>query len=170
MKLRLYAVAATTVLIIAVLILATFIYVSNSHQQKDDSSTSSSTNSFFGEPVVDIIIPTLYSNGINAPLNLTTGSNASLLIEVFPTVNLKCVFRANVSSLSDPNENLSDMISTSITPGMLTIAQESSANTTLRITASTAAQQGGYSVTVTAINSDNESQYWGAIFRLNVLS
>lgn len=158
-------VAAISVIIIAGSIFAAFNYLSGSHQQKNGLST----NSFFEEPVVDIIIPTLYRNGANTPLNLTRGSSASLAVEIFPQVNLKCVVGANVSSISSPSENLSDVIWTSISPDVLTIAQESSANATLRITANPTAQMGQYSVTVTAINYDNESQYWGAIFQLNVL-
>ncbi len=165
-RLRLYAVAAITVLVIAVAIFVAFNYVSSSHQQKG----SLSSDSFYQEPVVDVILPALYNNGVNAPLNLTKGSSASLTVEIFPQVNLNCSVDANVSSLSNPSQNISDVISTTISPDILTIAQESSSNTTLRITASSAVQLGEYRVTVTAINLENESQYWGAIFQLNVLT
>jgi hypothetical protein len=162
---RSYAIAAVSVLIIAVAIFVAYNYVSSFHQQDGTSST----NSFYQEPVADVIIPALYNNGINSPLNLTRGSNVSLVVEVFPTINVKAVVGVNILSISSPNENLSNVISASINPTTLSINQGSSANTTMGIAVSLGAQLGDYSVTVTATNSDNKSQSWGTIFQLNIL-
>jgi hypothetical protein len=162
---RIYAVALVTTILIAVTIFVTYEHYANSRQQNDGSLNTS----FFVEPVVDVILPSLFSNGANAPLNLTRGATASLPVEIFPEVNLNVTLDTTLSSLSYPNQNVSNVISTSFNPPRLSIAEGSRGNTTLDISVSQTAQTGEYSVTVTATNLKNESQYWGDIFQLNVL-
>lgn len=162
---RLYGVVFIVVLLVLITVFVTYYYNANSSQQHKDLST----DSFFSEPVVDLIIPGLFNYGVNAPLNLTKGGTAALIVEVFPsTINLKTSVSASIASLSYPNENITNDISTNISPAQLSIADGSSGNTTLSINVSATAPLGTYRVTVTATNLENASQYWGTIFYLNV--
>jgi hypothetical protein len=134
---------------------------------------ATTSNSFVNQPVVDIIIPSLFkessTGGINSALNLTRGQVVSLQVEVFPTFNLTASMNLRVYALNTSQGNASGAISATFEPEQLNVAENSVKNTTMTIDVSSNAQPAGYNAVVSATNAVNASQSWGDVFQLNVL-
>jgi hypothetical protein len=138
---------------------------------------SATTNSFIQQPVVDIIIPTLFAQtatgGVNSPLNLTLGESYSLTVEVYTTValNASLIFHAlplGSSSTSELSQGTSGPISGIFNPADLMMEANGKGISTFSIAVSDSASVGAYNAVVSAVNLDNSSQIWGDIFQINV--
>ncbi len=139
-------------------------------------------NSFIGEPVVDIIIPSLFrttsTGGINAPLNASGGQSLALTIQLFPTTNLNVSMQFryfvlggladNSSSSGTQNFSSSQFLSAKFNPPALSIIAGKTANTTMQLTITKNAIQGKYNSVVSAVNMQNSSQIWGVIIPINL--
>ena len=81
-----YGVAIIVLLVIIISLVA--VYDISGRQTNDQTGT----NSFISEPVVDIILPSLFretsTGGQNEPLNVTVGQTDTLAIRVYPNANL----------------------------------------------------------------------------------
>ncbi|MGI0091218.1 MAG: hypothetical protein ACREBS_05875 [Nitrososphaerales archaeon] len=139
------------------------------------------TDSFIQQPVVDIIIPSLFrqtsTGGINSPLNLTRGENLSFSVYVYSTVdlNVSMEFRAfQLASVSlqagstSSNNNVSETMSVAFDPSFFKVGEDGSGNTTINLHVKTSAQVGAYSAVISASNLNNSSETWGDILQINV--
>ncbi len=124
------------------------------------------TTSFLNEPVVDVIIPSLFNNGANAPLNVSTGEHATLVVQIYPTVRLDALMKFQVDSSPLGGNNRS--ISATFDPSTLDIAAGSSGNTTMNIYVSKNATNGLYYSSVSAVNLENSSELWGNVVQIDV--
>jgi hypothetical protein len=141
------------------------------------TSVETSANSFIQEPVVDILIPNLFretsTGGQNVPLNVTTGQTDAIVIQIYPTVELNLTmefryyFLSSIVSTST-TDNLSRSISATFDPSNLKISAGSTANTTMTLQVSPSAPLGEYNAVVSAFSSENSSEVWGVIVRINV--
>src|SRR5487761_890705 len=90
MKSRREMVAIMVIIVLAVMITGITAYDLLGGTSAQRNSTTS--DSFIQQPVVDIIIPSLFSQtsagGVNLPLNLTLGESFSLTVDVYSTVSL----------------------------------------------------------------------------------
>lgn len=132
------------------------------------SQKSPFTTSFLNEPVVDVIIPSLFKSGANAPLNISTGKRTSLQVQIYPTVRLDMIMQFRI--ISSTSGNYSNAIMATFDPGTLLVAAGSSGNTTMNIYVPLNTTAGTYDSVVSAVNLSNSSQYWGPILQIDVAS
>jgi hypothetical protein len=139
---------------------------------------SITTGTFIQQPVVDVIVPSLFrsgsTGGINAPLNLTQGETISLPVTVYSVaaINVTAEFRITPLSLSQTATsslaNSSSIISWSFAPGSFQVEPNGKANTTLKLDVPYLMPLGTYSAVISAANTDNSSQIWGDILQINI--
>jgi hypothetical protein len=163
-------IASLVIVILAIIIATVAVYDFVASQAQN----SIPPNSFPQEPVVDIIIPTLFretaAGGINAPLNVTAGDAVQLTVQVYPTISLNVVMQFRYYSLSN-NETSSKTNSTIIAtfnPSQLDIGADLRGNITMSLGIAQNATAGEYSAVVSAVDLKNATDVWGAIFQINV--
>lgn len=145
------------------------------------AGAQTTTYSFIEQPVVDVIIPTLFreqgSNNGNIPLNVTRGESISLAVDVYSTVSLAFEMQFRIFALASEQGSNSSVSSTSnastsvvaiFSPETLTIsgAGETSSNMTLAVSAR--APMGEYNSVVSVMNLNNSSQVWGSIVQISI--
>ena len=159
-------------LVIVISLFAVYDIISSQTQAQSPS------NSFIQEPVVDILVPSLFertpTGGQNEPLNVTTGQDIELVLQVYPTVNLNLSmeFRYYLLSATEAqnssSDNSSQLISANFNPTSMRIASGKTANTTVSLQVSQTAPEGQYNAILSALNTDNSSEIWGVIIQINV--
>ena len=142
--------------------------------------SQTATNSFIGEPVLDIIIPSLFhqtsTGGINSPLNASAGQTLSLTVQLFPTtsLNVSMQFRyfvlnsSNSATVSSSQNATSDYIMSTFHPQETTITASKTSNVTMQLAISQSAVRGQYNSVVSAVNLQNSSQVWGVIVQIDI--
>jgi hypothetical protein len=165
--------AYIAIIILAIAIVGVAIYDFSSASAKKNVA---SENSFDQQPVVDVIIPSLFiqspEGGVNGVLNLTAGQTKNLTIELYPTVpvNLSMEFRYFLLSgyTSLANETGVPPLHASFSPPVLVIGAEAEKNCSMHLSVSSAALLGPYTLVVSAVNSKNASQIWGVTLTATV--
>jgi hypothetical protein len=173
-KHELAAVLLITTLALLIILVTTYdlLYRNGGHD------TSTASDSFIQQPVVDVIIPALFSQGttggINAPLNLTQGQSVSLKVMIYSTVSLNATMEFQVYPLAPASQNgtsvteSSSAMTWSFQPSSLQVSINGKGNTTLNLDVPQQFQTGTYSAVVSAVNSQNVAQMWGDVFQINV--
>ncbi len=133
---------------------------------------------FIVQPVVDVIVPSLYTNqgssNDNKPLNVTDGQVLTLAVNVYSTVSLNFTMEYRVLSYSGETPNSSSanvsgsLASATFNPDTLSIQGDGNGATSLTLVFSATAVSGEYNTVVSAVNLDNSSQEWGDIIQVNV--
>jgi hypothetical protein len=167
-----YGVAIIVLLVVIISLVA--VYDISSRQTNDQTGT----NSFISEPVVDIILPSLFretsTGGQNEPLNVTVGQTDTLAIRVYPNVNLNLtmVFKYYLltsSFTSSVSNNSSQSILANFVPSNLNIKAGKMGNTSMTLQVSRTASVGQYAAVISALNLDNSSEVWGVLVQINVI-
>ena len=164
---------ATIIIVLLVVIIASVaIYdFSINHDQNVNSSSS-----FSQEPIVDIIVPSLYrqtaQGGVNTPLNLSSGETRNFVVQIYPTVDVNLFMQFRSFSLSSISGTLAAGENSTITcrfnPFNLIISAGSHQNTTVSLMVSSSARIGFYTLVISAVDSRNSSEVWGVILQINV--
>jgi hypothetical protein len=167
------AVAVIVVLAIAVISITTYNLLV---KQTARGPTQTTSEPFVVQPVVDVIIPSLFrqgpTGGINSPLNLTVGQNESIQIEIYSSVHLNASMEFNMYALSTSQQaSLTGQMGNAsvnweFNPILVNVPVNGKANTTLSLNVSSQTATGTYNAVVTAVNSDNSTQMWGDIFEI----
>jgi hypothetical protein len=141
------------------------------------SGSSSRTESicetcFPGEPVGDVIIPTL-SQGVgggyaNRSLNLTQGENTTLGVNVYLTISANVSMGFKIESSPSSATTNSAAILYLFTPEAFHAETNRNASTILNLSVSKDATTGSYSALVTVSDIDNASNSWGTLVQLNI--
>jgi hypothetical protein len=135
------------------------------------------TNSFISEPVVDILLPSLFretsTGGQNEPLNVTVGETDTLAIQIYPNVNLNLTMEFRYYFLgttfsSTTSSNSSQSILAQFFPPSLSINADKTGNTSVTLQVSRTASLGQYNAIISALNTENSSEVWGVIVQINV--
>ena len=136
---------------------------------------STTSDSFIQQPVVDIIIPSLFSQtstgGVNLPLNLTLGESFSLTIDVYSTVSLNASMEFIATPLASSTggaQSSTGMITGTFDPSILVIGANGKGITTFHVQVSPTANVGNYGTVISVVNAANSTQVWGDIFQINV--
>ena len=176
MKGRRESIAIAAIIVLAILVtgIATYDLLSPHNGQGQQGTTQALS----AQPVVDVILPSLFrqqgSNSQNAPLNVTSGQNVTLEVDVYTTVslNLKMQYAAfllpsgyNGSTSSQGNPSI---MSATFNPQTLNINGGAKGISTLRLSIPPTALLGEYSAVISAINVNNSTQTWGDIFQIFV--
>lgn len=144
------------------------------------SSQPSTSLPFIQQPVVDVIIPSLFrtqgSNNDNMPLNLTQGESMSLTVDVYTTVSLNLKFEFQVLSYvgqssngsSSVTEGNSSIVSVAFNPSSLAINGANKGTTNMTVTFSDYAGIGQYNSVVSVVNMNNSTQVWGDLIQINI--
>lgn len=141
------------------------------------SPNQTETNSFITQPVLDIIIPSLFhetsTGGINSPLNASAGQSISLTVQLFPSTNLNVsmqfrYFLMNSSSSSISPQGNASSLSAMFHPLDLTIAGGKTANVTMDLAISASTVKSHYTSVISAVNLQNSSQVWGVIMQIDI--
>jgi len=163
----------TVVVILVIVISLIAVYDISNNQTQGQAGT----NLFIQQPVVDILVPSLFretsTGGQNVPLNITSGQTDSIVIQVYPTVDLNITMGFQYYFLST-NESSSSSnpgsISATFDPSDLRIDMGKTENTSITLHVSPNAPLGQYDAVISAFNSANSSQVWGVIVQINVLN
>lgn len=168
------AIAAVIVLAIVVTGVASYDLLSPRTTQPQQSTTYS----FVEQPVVDLIIPTLFkqqgSDSSNVPLNVTRGENVTLSIDIYATVNLTITMNYSIYLLSAPSGSSaapgtnSTTVLASFNPQSLTVDTRAKGVVTMYLRVLSETPMGDYTAVVSAVNVNNSTQSWGDIFQINV--
>ena len=136
---------------------------------------STTSDSFIQQPVVDIIIPSLFSQtstgGVNLPLNLTLGESFSLTVDVYSTVFLNASLEFITTLLTSSTGGVqaaSGQITGTFDPSILVIGANGKGITTFHVQVSQTANVGNYSTVISVVNAVNSTQVWGDIFQIHV--
>jgi len=136
---------------------------------------NSTTDSFIQQPVVDIIIPSLFSQtatgGVNLPLNLTLGESFSLTVDVYSTVSLNASMEFIASPLTSSTggvQSSTGLITGTFDPSILVIGANVKGIATFHVQVSPTANAGAYSSVISVVNAVNSTQVWGDIFQINL--
>lgn len=167
---RIETIAIGVIVVLAVIVtsVAVFDLVSSGSNQ------STTSLPFVEQPVVDVILPSLFraqgSGNDNIPLNVTHGQVVTLVVDVYSTVNLN--FEMKYDVLTGPTSNSStdfnSVVVGSFTPETLSIQADGKGTANLTLTFSASAYAGQYNMVVSAVNLENASQFWGDFFQVNV--
>jgi hypothetical protein len=146
-----------------------------------NASNQTTPNSFIIQPVLDIIIPSLFhessTGGVNAPLNVSAGQSLSLSVQLFPItdLNVSMQFRYfalnenSTVSFSSSNINQSGQpLAATFTPSSVKLGAEHAVNLTMQLAISPDAMIGRYNTVISATNLQNSSQVWGVIVQINI--
>lgn len=172
-RLETVAVGIIVVLVIVVSTIAVFDLLTPPKTNQHSTSLP-----FVVQPVVDVIVPSLYtnqgSNNDNIPLNVTGGQVVILAVNIYSTANLNFTMEYRVLSYSGGTENDSATIASSLlanasfSPETLVVQGDGNGTTKLTVAFSSSAVPGEYNSVITAVNLDNSSQEWGDILQVNV--
>lgn len=174
-KFEVIAISIIIVLAIAATTIAVFDLLSPPKQGQTNPSSH-----FIEQPVVDVIIPSLFktegSNNVNIPINISAGQTMTFAVDVYTTVslNLTMDFRifapfgqASNSSVTT-TESGPRMVVASFNPETLTIHGSSEGSSNMTLAVSNSATPGDYSSVVSAVNLDDSSQVWGDFIQINI--
>jgi hypothetical protein len=136
------------------------------------------SNSFIAQPVLDIIVPSLFhessTGGVNAPLNASRGQTLSLTVQLFPTTNLNVsmqfryfILNGSATQTSSSKEN-PEYLSAVFYPSETKLTAGRTTNVTMQLVVSSSATIGQYNSVLSAENVQNSSQIWGVIMQVNV--
>ncbi|HXQ93506.1 MAG TPA: hypothetical protein VN739_10920 [Nitrososphaerales archaeon] len=163
----------TVVVILVIVISLVAVYDISNNQTQGQVGT----NSFIQQPVVDILVPSLFREtsigGQNVPLNITNGQSDSIVIQVYPTVDLNITMEFQYYLLSTNESSRSSdpgSISATFNPSNLRIDAGKTENTSMTLRVSPSAPLGQYNAVISAFNSANSSQVWGVIVQINVVN
>lgn len=176
MKRRYESLAIALIIVLALIVVGVASY--DLLSPRTTHAQQSTTYSFVQQPVVDLIIPTLFrqqgSDSGNLPLNVTRGENVPLSIDIYTTVtitfSMKCEIyllsvRSGTSTASTTN---STTILASFNPQSLIVNASAKGVSTMHLSVLSQTLVGEYTAVVTAVNVYNSTQSWGDIFQINV--
>ena len=172
MKSRREMVAIMVIIVLAVMITGITAYDLLGGTSAQRNSTTS--DSFIQQPVVDIIIPSLFSQtstgGVNLPLNLTLGESFSLTVDVYSTVSLNASMEFITTPLTSSTsvQSSTGLITGTFNPSILVIGANGNGITTFHVQVSQTTNVGNYSAVMSVVNAANSTQVWGDIFQINV--
>ena len=172
---RLETIALIVIVVLVVIVSTIAVFDLLTPPKTNPASTSLP---FVVQPVVDVIVPALYtnqgSNNDNIPLNVTEGQVVTLTVNIYSTVsmNFKMMYRilsysGDATNSFSVNGNIS-LASVSFNPETLSIQGDGNGTTTLTLAFSTTALPGEYNSVVSAVNLNNSSQEWGDILQVNI--
>ena len=164
------------IIVVLVIVVSTIAIIDLLAQPKANQYSTSLP--FIVQPVVDVIVPSLYtnqgSNNDNIPLNVTGGQVVVLTVNIYSTTNLNLTMEYHVLSYSGASENNSSTIASSLltsasfSPETLAVQGDGNGTTELTVAFSSSPVPGEYNSVISAVNLDNSSQEWGDIIKVNV--
>lgn len=134
---------------------------------------------FVEQPVVDVIVPSLYrnqgSNNVNSPINVTAGQTLTFVVDIYTSVSLNLTMEFKLFSPFGQSTN-SSLSTTSVvstvrayfSPTELTIQGAGKGSTNLTLGFSSSALPGNYNSVISAVNLNNSSQVWGDVVQVSI--
>ncbi len=176
MKKRHESMAIVVVIVLALIVVGVASY--DLLTPRTTHAQQSTSYSFVQQPVVDLIIPTLFrqqgSDSGNLPLNVTRGENVTLSIDVYSTASItfRMQYEIYLLSADSASSTLSGTNSTTMSvdfnPQSLTVDTNAKGVSIMHLSVPSQTPTGIYTAVVTAVNVNNSTQSWGDIFQINV--
>ena len=172
-RMKSFSLQFAALIVIIVLVIGGAIAYRLATSRSGSSRTDSICETCFpGEPVGDVIIPTL-SQGVgggdaNRPLNLTQGENSTLGVDVYLTISANVSMGFKIESSPSSRTTNSAAILYLFKPETFQAETNRNASTILSLSVSKDATVGSYSALVTVSDMDNASNSWGTLVQLNI--